>query len=307
MNAPILVGVDGGGTQTRAVVCGRDGAVWGRGQSGSSNLYNLGLERATHHIFEAINGALLQAKIERNQVESFGFGLAGIVGESEKTRWRGALEPVLGARVWLEEDAIAALVGAFGPDELRAQGGAILIAGTGANCLGQSAKGEIARADGWGPILGDRGSGFWLGEAAIRAAVAAFDGASPATSLQKAMFHHFGVADLGALVGQIYAPAFERQRIAAFAAQVGWCAAQGDEVALSLLHQSANLLAATARGVLNRLEISRLVILGGLLEKSEPVRARLQWELETEIRLQNPRFEAAVGAAFLPFWKNHDR
>ena len=305
MKPEFFVGVDGGGTQTRAVVCQKNGEVLGRGAGDSSNLYNLGLERATQNILSAIEAALAQARLEKTAVAGFGFGLAGAVGPGEIARWKTALEPVLGENLRVEEDAIAALVGAFGPEELAAQGGAILIAGTGANCLGQNSNGEIVRADGWGPMLGDRGSGFWLGEAAIRAAVAAFDGAAPATHLQSALLAHFEVADLPALVGLVYAPEFERHRIAAFAAHVEPCAQTGDEVAQNLLKQSAALLAATARGVLGRLGVTRLAVLGGLLEGSQTVRRELAAQLGEAIELKNPRFEAAVGAAFLPFWKTH--
>ncbi|RYG58439.1 hypothetical protein EON80_27090, partial [bacterium] len=178
------MGVDGGGTTTRAVVVdGESNLVFTRAQSGSSNLYNLGLEGALQNIHVAIDSSLEQAGIDIDQIESWGFGLAGVTGAHEKSLLTTALSARYGEGVVVDEDVVAALVGAFGPEELKQNGGAVLIAGTGANCFGQNQNGQRVRADGWGPMLGDRGSGFWLGESGIRAAVASLDGASAPTPL----------------------------------------------------------------------------------------------------------------------------
>lgn len=300
-----FIGVDGGGTTTRAVVVDERQGVRGRAQSGSSNLYNLGLEAALQNIGIAIEAALADAGLRLSQIESFGFGLAGIVGTHEKTLWLTALRALYGDSLVVDEDVAAALVGAFGPDELRS-GGAVLIAGTGANCFGHSADGRRRRADGWGPLLGDRGSGYWLGESAIRAAMAANDGAGPQTLLQAALMQHFEVKTLDALVGVVYAADFRRDRVAAFTSHVLQAAREGDEVAHNLLRAAGEQLSATAHAVLRPLGITRLALTGGLLENSLDVQRALHEFLnpvsapEPPIIICAPRFEAVVGAALLP-------
>ena len=291
--------MDGGGTTTRAVVIDSASVVVSRAQSGSSNLYNLGLEAATHNIRAAIEGALSQSSVGPAQVESWGFGLAGAAGESEKSLWRAALRPLYGESIAVDEDVAAALAGALGAEGLQA-GGAVLIAGTGANCFGQNARGERRSADGWGPLLGDRGSGYWLGEAAIRAAVAAQDRAAPETSLRRLLPLYFQVESLEDVVGLVYAPDFRRDRVAGFVPHVLQAAREGDDVAQSLLRQSGQLLAATARAVLEPLELSRLALTGGLVEHSAEVRRALSQALGEQIEIGEPRFEPAVGAALLP-------
>ena len=293
------VGVDGGGTTTRAVVIDENNRVTGRGQGDSSNLYNLGLEGARHSIGVAIEAALSQAGIGRERVESWGFGLAGLTGAPEKARWTAVLEPIYGANIAVDEDVAAAWAGALGPENLGA-GGAVLIAGTGANCFGQNASGERRRVDGWGPLLGDRGSGYWLGESAMRAAVAAFDAATPPTMLLRALLRHFDVADVGALVGVVYAADFRRDRVAAFVPHVIAAARAGDAIAAALLRASGAQLGQTARAVLQPLDLKQLALTGGLLGNSPEIRRALQEELGAEIKLIEPRFEAVVGAAFLP-------
>lgn len=293
------VGVDGGGSTTRAVVVDENHRVVGRGHGDASNLYNLGLDAACQSIQNAIAAALEQANLAPDAVTSWGFGLAGISGAAEKARWQAALAPLYAGQIAVDEDVAAAWAGALGEENLSA-GGAVLIAGTGANCFGQNAGGKRARVDGWGPLLGDRGSGYWLGERAMRAAVAGFDGAAPPTALQTALLGHFEVESVEALVGVVYAADFRRDRVAALVPHVIAHARAGDAVAAELLKQSGQQLGQTARAVLQSLDLKTLALTGGLLEHSPEIRAALQDELGETIELCQPRFEAVVGAAFLP-------
>lgn len=292
------VGVDGGGTTTRAVVIDSQSTIVARTQSGSSNLYNLGLEAATQNIRSAIDAALEQSGLAAAQVESWGFALAGASGPAEKSRWRDALRAIYGESIVVDEDVAGALAGALGEDGLEA-GGAVLIAGTGANCFGQDSRGQRRRADGWGPLLGDRGSGYWLGESAMRAAIAAQDQAAPDTSLRQLLPQYFDVASLQDVVGIVYAPDFRRDRVAGFVPHVLRAARAGDDVAQDLLRQSGRLLAETARAVLKPLGLARLALTGGLIEHSGEVRQALDEALGEEIETCQPRFEPAVGAALL--------
>ena len=293
------VGIDGGGTTTRAVVIDEANRITGRGQGDASNLYNLGLEGACASIAAAVEAALGQAKVARDAVVSWGFGLAGVTGAPEKARWRAILEPVYGAQIAVDEDVAAAWAGALGPEELGA-GGAVLIAGTGANCFGQNASGERRRVDGWGPLLGDRGSGYWLGESGVRAAIAGFDAATAPTALQAALLKHFAVENVGDLVGVVYAPDFRRDRVAAFVPRVIEAARAGDAIAADLLRASGFHLGQTARAVTQPLQLQKLALTGGLIENSPEIRLALQAALGAEIELIAPRYEAVVGAAFLP-------
>jgi N-acetylglucosamine kinase-like BadF-type ATPase len=90
----------------------------------------------------------------------------------------------------LDHDAAAAQSGAFagGP-------GIVLSAGTGAICFGVDEQGERFFADGWGPILGDEGGGFWIGQEALKAVCRAQDGRGPSTSLVSPVLSTLDVAD----------------------------------------------------------------------------------------------------------------
>lgn len=297
----ILIGVDGGGTSTRAVVCNQSAQIMGRGHSGSSNIYSVGEPQAIANILSAVNAALLEANLGTNDVNGWGLGLGGAVSEREHSLIRTQLQPHAGnARIVVEEDAVAALAGAFGWDSNPE--GAILIAGTGANCFGQNAHGERARIDGLGSLLGDRGSGYSIGEACLRNACRSVEGLGPTTNLGEATLAHFGVRDLNELVGVVYAPDFARDRVASLFPVVCQAYVDGDRIARDILSLAALELFDTAATVLKRLKISRLALCGGLLENQTPVRECLEEMFANEmphIELQAPQFEPVIGAAIL--------
>ena len=292
------IGVDGGGTTTRAVLIDNQMRVVGRGEAGSSNHYSVGAERAAQNIATAVDGALQAASIASNDVESWGVGLAGACTEAEQALLHSSLAPLVGDKsLVVDEDAAAAQAGAF-----AGAAGAVCIAGTGANCFGINERGERARADGLGPLLGDRGSGYWIGEQALRAVGRANDGSGPATLLVNGVLQHLGVASVDELVQLVYRPDFERDRIAALVPVVLQCAGDRDDVAHSLLRAAGRELAATARAVLQKLHITRVATYGGVLSNDTPVRTSFEEALRQSIpnvQVQAPQYDAAVGAALL--------
>lgn len=294
----LRIGIDGGGTTTRAVVIGEALAVLGRGEAGSSNYFSVGLEGAAASIRTAINAAVSQAGIAQSEIEGYGFGLAGVVSPKEQALVGEALQPIIGDRPFVvDEDAAAAQAGAFGGEE-----GAIIIAGTGANCFGINASGDRARADGWGPLLGDRGSGYSIGEDTLRAVCRANDGSAPATPLLASVLAAFEVESVDALVPVVYAPEFRRDRVAALFPIVLQHAGNGDPTAVALLKNAGAELAATATAVLNKLNVKRVAPTGGVISRPSALRSAFEESLHQSIpgvSIEEPRYDAAIGAALL--------
>ncbi len=292
------IGVDGGGTTTRAVVIDENLRALGRGEAGPGNFYSAGGDAALANILAAVRAAINSAGGPESSIASWGLGLAGACSEADKIAQRAALLPhANGAKVIVDEDAAAAQAGAFagGP-------GAICIAGTGANCFGVNESGERRGADGYGPLLGDRGSGYWCGEQALRTACASFDGSGPSSALREAVFQQLGAADVFALIQIVYAPDFKKDRIAALFPTVLQAAQSGDAVAMNILGRAGHELAKTTLAVLRPLKINRVVPLGGLLANETPVRAAYEVALSEEIpdiQFALPLHDAAIGAALL--------
>ena len=168
-------------------------------------------------------------------------GLTGAPGDrAERDKLRAAIGDVFGTdEVVVVGDVLLAHAGALdGP-------GVVICAGTGTAVLALGADGRRAWSDAWGPLIGDRGSGWAIGSAGFRAAAAAFDGVGPATCLTERMAEVLGGTDLAALQ-RLYADQRMNARIAAFAEHVAAAARSGDEVACDIYVAAARDLAATA-------------------------------------------------------------
>ena len=90
--------------------------------------------------------------------------------------------------------------------------GVVIVAGTGSIAYGRNARGEAARAGGWGYVLGDEGSGYWIGRLALRAVVRQADGRGAATALTPRMLAHFGVSRPQDLIHEVYYRSLGRRR-----------------------------------------------------------------------------------------------
>jgi len=257
MNAPdLLVGVDGGGTRTRAAVADLEGRVLARGFGPSSNLQMLGLEAVGKALTTAIEGALLQVPgtawkgegpaWQSGRIAAACFGLAGVDTREDETR----------LSQWVREQGVAPRFSILNDSELvlacgTPEGvGVALLSGTGSICLGRAADGRTARVGGWGPLMGDEGSGYQLALRALRLAAQTADGRAQAPTLLRAALTHFSVPDSDTLMHQLYAPAITPADIAGFAATVLDLAARGDAAARELGDEVARELAVHVRVVI---------------------------------------------------------
>jgi glucosamine kinase len=200
---------------------------------------------------------------DAGSLTSAGAGIAGYESASaeEKGEVSRALRKALPqARVRVASDARTAHLGAFGGEP-----GALLVAGTGAVALAVDPAGASYWAGGLGPVLGDEGSGGWIGREGCLAAARSIDGRGPPTSLARRCERTFGVAaaQLGALIAASPSPAGLFGR---FASDVLEAWLEGDEQAGRIAEQAATHLAATAIAVLRRLDAQhrRFAMVGGL-------------------------------------------
>lgn len=292
----LRIGIDGGGTGTQAVVVNQELEVLGRGESGPSNHYSVGLPVAVENIHQAAAQACRAAQVELGSVDGWGLGLAGACSGAEKQLLQDALRPLTRGTIVVEEDSVAAWAGAF-----AGEAGVICIAGTGAVCFGRDAQGQSAHADGLGPLLGDRGSGYRIGEAALRLICNQNDISALPPLLQTSIFAHLDVDSIASLIGCVYHPEFGKKQIAALFPRVVEAAQQGDIEARALLADAGHDLASTARSVLQRLDLPNVAPSGGVLNQPlvrQEFEAMLQAMLP-DVQIVEPRFDAAVGATLL--------
>ena len=237
-----VLGIDGGGTHTVALLA--DGAegnlsdgstVLGRGEAGPSNLKTVGAERALRELDEAISHAFTAAGLERQPVAAACLGLAGLGRAEDRLlvqRW--GVEIQLAQRLEVVTDA-ELLLAAGTPEGW----GLAVVCGTGSIAIGRGPDGRQDRAGGWGPLLGDEGSGYALALAGLRAATQAEDGRGPPTILLDLLLGKLNLHEPQQLVTVLYGSGWDRTALAGLAVVVLEAAEGGDAVAVRLAQEGA--------------------------------------------------------------------
>jgi len=294
----LLLGLDGGGSKTLALLADAAGRVVGRGSAGASNYQNIGEMAAWATLDTAIAAAFADADLPPGDVAAVGLGLAGVDRPEDRALFEGwAAGRFGGAPVVIANDAELVLA-AGTPDGW----GIALISGTGSIVYGRSPQGEMARAGGWGHIMGDEGSGYAIGVEALVAVMAAFDGRGPATALTGAVLAHWSLVTPPDLVGRVYRESDSTAEIATLAALVDAAAGDGDPVAADILQAAGRELAITVQAVVRRLALpmpAPCALAGGAIVKGQQVRAAFLAAVEAlGLRLDpiTPVTEPAQGA-----------
>lgn len=295
----LVVGVDGGGTRTRAVVL--DGnRVLGEGAAGPSNPLRVGIATGATAIREAVDKACAAALIHRDDLVAVGVGLAGVRRKDIRARMRDVLIETLGIEdLDLVSDGDIALYGAT-----DGRAGVVVISGTGSISVGMNRQGKRAFAGGWGPVAGDEGSASWIARRALQSVARAADERGPRTALTKAACDFFQVATPDDLATAIYAPSITNDRIAGFSKVVIEAARADDEVARDILFDAGRELARAAIAVIRKLKMEperfQIAFVGGVFAAGELVIAPLREQILRVARkafIANPSFPPTVAAA----------
>jgi len=298
---PLVMGIDGGGTRTVAVVTDERLRELGHGQAGSANYHSVGVRSVCRALQIAASQACREAGCTPADLSALGCGLAGAGRPEDRQLLRRAIAEVIPiSPLILTHDAEIALVGGTGRRE-----GVVLISGTGSMAYGINREGESARTGGWGPVLDDEGSGYWIGLHGLRAAVRSYDGRAPATVMGGQILAALGLSRMEEL------PRWASEKgdvegVAALASVVRRCADGGDAPARDILKRAGEDLAHLSWAVLRKLGMDHsaceIVLSGGTLRHQPLVVQALQDELcrfTDQVDLIWPRHEPALGAALL--------
>ncbi|CAM5636972.1 hypothetical protein SAFG77S_03975 [Streptomyces afghaniensis] len=194
----LVIGIDAGGTRTRAVLAtADDGRPVGEGAAGPGNALTVPLPQLTEHLTEAIGRAVPEPVRDRVVAVAGGFAGATDAADDEPGR-RNALAALTAALRRLGIDAGPPVIGsdieaAFASAPGTPAGGLALVAGTGAVAMRITDRRGTVTVDGDGWLLGDDGSGFWIGRAAVRAALRMADGRGAPTVLAEAVGRELGL------------------------------------------------------------------------------------------------------------------
>ena len=292
-----VLGIDAGGTKTICLLA--DGlSVVAESRGPGSNL-PAGAAGVTEAVLRDVITAVLGDP--PRPLAAICIGMAGVDRPHEADQVRVILARLDDrAQLLVVNDALIAL-------EAGAPGGGpsvVLIAGTGSIAYGRDGRGRAARAGGWGAILGDEGSGYWLGRQALRAVMRASDQRGPATALAPLILEHYQVTHAKDLVQHIYYGDPRPSAIAALSGLVQSAAEARDEVALDLIEIGGSDLAETAVSVARRLGLDAcpVILAGGVFHAVPRLRDAVAAALSRLMPGATPRaleVEPALGAVRL--------
>ena len=290
-----MLGADGGGTKTTGLLAESTGTLLARGRGEGSNQNVIGIGDAARNLAGLIATLARTAGRPVAEIGSAVLGLAGAGGESDRQVLIEAIQACLGDMghpsipISIRSDARIALEGAFdgGP-------GVVAVAGTGSVVMGKSPDGGTLSIGGWGRVIGDEGSGYFIGLEALKAVSREIDGRGDAGRLRVSISSRFGLETRERIIAAIYREKFD---IPSVAPTVLDAAEAGDQVALGILALAAREFSTQVVTAVDRLGLqggTGIVMIGGLIDH-DTVYARM---LAAEIRKSSPAadFRAPLNA-----------
>jgi N-acetylglucosamine kinase-like BadF-type ATPase len=256
--ADLLLGVEGSGYKTQAVIADRQGTILGRGLGPSSNQHRVGVEKACGALAIAIDAAVAQAPSAAGtaswgeRLAAVCLGLSGVDQPQDQKLFAD----------WLKRQGVAGPCQVLNGSELILVGGTpegwglALISGTGSVCLGRTDDGRTARVGGWGPLLGDEGSGYQIALQALQVATQAADGRGGARPLLEAILTYWRLNRPQQLVEYVHRPEIQTADLAELALAVLELASKGDTDCAKIVNHAGQALARHVDTVAKQLDLS---------------------------------------------------
>ncbi len=302
-----VIGLDGGGTKTAALLADGKGNVLVEEAGGPSNFQIMGVEKAAETIFSLIERCCKQFGCAVSDVECVTAGLTGAGRPGDQQRMREGLiafareQKAPLNKVVIESDARIALEGAF-----KGKVGIILIAGTGSIAFGKDQEGNVHRAGGWGRTLGDEGSGYFIGRDGLNAMTKHLDERGKDTLLTDLIARTFDLSSQEKIITAVYRENFD---VASIAPLVIEAAEKKDPEAARILNKATFELSEHVRALLLKIErVSRarhkvpLAFIGSVISSesvlTKILRHKIMFSLP-QISIVQPAASPAYGAVLL--------
>jgi N-acetylglucosamine kinase-like BadF-type ATPase len=239
------------------VVADLRGNVLGRGLGPSSNQHRVGLEKACAALATAIEAAVSQAPALigpeparwGGRIGAACLGLSGVDQPSDQSLIAN----------WLKNQGVTSPCKVLNSSELILVGGTpegwgvALISGTGSVCIGHTRDGRTARVGGWGPLLGDEGSGYQIALQALQMATQAADGRGDAHPLLDAVMRYWSIIRPAQLIDFVHRPELQTADLAELAQAVLELAGRGDPDSVKIVNHAGYALARHVDTVVNQL------------------------------------------------------
>lgn len=294
-----VIGVDGGGTKTAALLADGQGNLIVQAVAGPTNPNGMTKELVQEAFIALFSSLEEQAPEAYPQVSSIFAGSAGASNDHNKQMLHDLIQTCApqNAKIQVEADAVNALYsGTYGKP------GIVQISGTGSITYGVNRQLKQDRIGGWGYLFGDEGSGYDLGRQAVAGVLRVEDGRGEDTAMRSLIYAHFGIDQPQDLIQKIYAAPFPKQEIAPLAKIVFAAFAENDSLAGEILKQSARETALSIQILYKRLfrleEQVDVVLCGGVFSDKDVLPWLIEQELHDspECRLVLPKLSPVGGS-----------
>ena len=293
MSDNYLIGIDGGGTKTIAVAARKDGTILAAERGEGINYNNIGMDRARNNLKDIVDR--LESRLE-GECEAMSIGMPALDAPADEALTRAFAGELFDPGLLdMQSDAYMALIGFT-----LGQAGMIVICGTGSILLMMDENGTQHVRGGWGPMLGDPGSGYSLAIDGLKAAIEDWENIGEHTSIAGAAMKHFGLSKPRELIDRVYADGQSRASLARFGRCVLEQCDRGDAVAAEIVRRNMAALAANAAEMIGRVPAAnRIGINGGVLTNSAAARESFTQQLlrrcpDAEVSM--PEFPPELGA-----------
>ena len=301
-NQKYIIGVDGGGTKTVAVLANLNGNVLVRTEAGPSNVNKVGFKQAIDNIVKVLTQ--VSQEYEKDKIVFIYLGLAAGLERDKKKKKEikkqllvtSELSWISPKNILVEADQLIAF--RSGTEEKQ---GIVIIAGTGSIVMGWDKKGKEVIVGGWDYLLGDDGSGFWIGKKALQAVCFSIDGLSSKSLLHPMILKKLKIKTEKNLMQEIYKSGMIKN-IASLAPLVETAAKIGDKTAKDILFQASNELIIRANLTIKKLNLKNkkfpIVLVGGVF-RFKTILTKVKKDIKIiapKVNFIRPKQEPAIGA-----------
>jgi N-acetylglucosamine kinase-like BadF-type ATPase len=310
-NQKYVIGVDGGGMKTAAALANLEGKILARVKTGPSNIQKIGLKPVIENISKALNQ--VSKKYSKDKIVFIYLGLAGGLERDEKKKEEikkqllksSELSWISSKNLLIESDQLIAFRSGTNNKE-----GVLIIAGAGSIVVGWGSKDKKIIIGGRDYLIGDEGSGFWIGEKVLRMVCCSIDDIAPRTLLQKVVFKKLKIKTESDLLRKIY-QSKAVETIASISSIIDKAAEKKDKIARDILFQASQELTIRANSVIQKLNFRNkkfpLVLVGSVF-KSKIVLTQIKKRIKKFAPYTDficPKQEPVIGAIKLAIKQSH--